>query len=80
MTTDVIILRKLSNLLDRINNTMRVVWIGSIKANCIGVNQRFHVTNVSLEFIIQLGLTNFNVEVHGSLEESSMNGVRNNSE
>jgi hypothetical protein len=79
MATNAIIFSQLSNLFNWVNDAMRIVRIRSIKTNGIGVDQRFHMTDVGLEFIVQLGFTNLNVKVHAPLVKSSMYCVGNNS-
>jgi hypothetical protein len=79
MASNIIMLCKIGNLLNWVDNPVRIVRIRSIEAYCIGVNQRFHVVDISLKLLIELGLANFNIEIHGSLINRSMNSVGDNS-
>lgn len=79
MTANFIMICKFGDLLNWVNNTVRIVGIRCIETYSIRVNQRFHMVDISLKLLIEFCLANFNIEIHGSLIDGSMNSVGDNS-
>lgn len=66
------------NLSNRINDSMRIVGIRSIKSDGVAVYEAAHVTDIHFVFFVKSGLAHLDVEVHCALVESSMDAVRHN--
>jgi hypothetical protein len=68
------------DLVDGVDDSVRVIGIGSIKRNGVAVDERAHMLDIHLIFLIESRLTHLNVEIHSSLVDSCVYGVGNNAE
>lgn len=66
------------DLCNRIDDSMRIVGVRSVKSDGVAVNETAHVTDIHLVVFVEFGLAHFNVEVHCALVKSSVDAVRDN--
>jgi hypothetical protein len=64
------------DLVNRIDDSVRIVRVGGIDSDGIAVNQRLHMGHISFILVVESGLTHFHVEVHSTLIQGGVDGIR----
>lgn len=66
---------QVGNVLDWVDDAVRVVGVGAVEGDSVFVDKLFHVLYVCFEVLVEPGLPDFDVEVGSSLVDGSMDGA-----
>ena len=80
MEADFVYFGNSCNLVDGVDDSVRVIGIGGVKCNGVAVDQRAHVFDIHLIPLIESGFAHLNVEVHSSLVDSCVNRIGHDAE
>lgn len=61
--------------MNRIDDSMRIVRVGAIESYCVAINKFFHMINIDLVELVEFGLADFDVKVHGTFVDGCVDSI-----